>query len=429
VQAVEILPGDPTVVHHAVMRVDFTGSVRRLDEADPAPGFDGMVFGGARMPDGRFIGWTPGRQPDPGDPDRAWRLLPGSDLVLQLHLRPSGKPEPIAAKVGLHLAEHPPRRAALAIELSSTRIDLPAGAKGVTVEDRYQLPIDAAIRSVYPHAHYLGTKVEGWAELPDGSKKWLVKIDDWDFDWQDEYRYRRAVSLPAGSTLHMAWTFDNSADNPHNPSSPPVDVHYGQSSTDEMAELIIEVEPTDPREIAALDRDFQRKWLRDQAATIERMLAANPDDVDRIADLAALRQLAGDTDAAIETYQRALQADAGHARSLHELGIAYLARKQVDEAIAVLRRAVAAAPEDAGPHLVLANALRKSGDDVAAIAEYRRALALDDANANAHNNLGIVLEARGDHEGAITHFTRATELVPTQALFQRNLARAQTKTK
>ncbi len=427
VKAVEIVPSDPRVVHHGVMRLDMTGSVRAHDARDDEPGFDGMIFAGARMPDGRFLGWTPGKRPDPGSDDRAWRLPGGADLVLQLHLRPTGKPERVHAKVGVHFAKRRPTRPALSIELSSTQIDLPPGARDVHVSDRYQVPVPLAVRSVYPHAHYLGHRIEAWATTPAGQRRWLVKIDDWDFDWQDEYRFVRPVRLPAGSTIHMEWVFDNSDQNPHNPSSPAKHVRYGSASTDEMAELILEVEPDDPRQLATLDQDFARKWMGDQAAALERQLAATPDDADVAANLGAFRQRMGDAPAAIAAYESALRLDPDHVQANVELAIVMMSASQLPRAVALLRKAVAVAPNQANPHVVLANALRKQGHAAEAIEHYRRALKIDDGLAQAHNNLGIVLEGTGDLSAAAQHFARAAQLQPRTPLFGKNLARVNAK--
>jgi hypothetical protein len=427
VQAVEIVPANPKVVHHGVLRVDLGGSVRRLDAQDPAPGFDGMVFAGAGMPDGRFVGWTPGKRPDPGHEARSFRLHGGSDLVLQLHLRPSGKVEPVTAKLGLHFSARPPSRPAISMELANGDIDLPPGATDVHVRDEYRVPADLAVRSVYPHAHYLGKRIDAWATLPDGSERWLVTIDDWDFDWQDQYRFVRPLRLPKGSTIHMDWSFDNSAANPHNPSSPPRHVTYGPSSTDEMAELILEVEPDDPRQLPVLDQDFRRHWLAGQAAIQAAALRRRPDDADAAANLGAFRQLMGDATAATAAYEQALRSDPDHVQANVELGIVLMAQGKLERAVALLRRAVAVAPDQARTHLTLANALRKQGDDEGAVESYRRAIELDGAAAEAHNNLGIVLEARGELAEAATCFQRASELQPKQPLFAKNLARVRAK--
>lgn len=427
VRALEIQPVNPRVVHHGVLRIDLGGSVRRLDAEDPAPGFDGMVFAGALMPDGRFLGYTPGKLPDPGSDARSWRLVPGADLVLQLHLRPSGKVEPVQAKIGLYFAARPATRPALAMELVDRDIDLAPGARDVHVRDEYTMPIDVAITSVYPHAHYLGKSVEAWADLPDGSRRWLIAIDDWDFNWQEQYQLREPLQLPRGSTIHMDWSFDNSAENPNNQFSPPRRVVYGPDSTDEMAELILEVEPADPRNLAALDEAFRRNWLLSQADELERKLRREPDDVESAASLGAFRQLLGDPAAAIASYEQALRGDPGHARANLELGIVLMATGALPRALPLLRKAVAAAPTQARPHLVLANALRKQGDANGAIAEYRRAITLDDTLAEAHNNLGIVLEAQGQLDAAATAFARAQALDPRQPVYGNNLARVRAR--
>ncbi len=427
VRALEIVPGDPRVVHHGVLRVDLTGSTRKLDASDPAPGFDGMTFAGAGMPDGRFLGWTPGKRIDPGSEARAWRLQGGSDLVLQLHLRPSGKEQPIHAKVGLYFAKRPPTTPALSMELSNAVIDLPPGATDVHVRDEYTVPLEISVRSVYPHAHYLGRRIEAWATLPDGAKRWLVTIDDWDFDWQDEHRLVRPLRLPAGSTIHMDWTFDNSAANPHNPSSPPKHVRFGPSSTDEMAELILEVEPADPRTLRALDEDFRRKWLAGQARTQEVALEQNPNDAAAAANLGALRQLMGDATAATAAYERALRIDPDHVQANVELAIVLMSASQLPRAVAHLQRAVKVAPDELRAHLTLANALRKQGDDTGAITHYRRALEIDDSSPEAHNNLGIVLEANGKLAEAAAQFERAAALQPLQPVFAKNLTRVRAK--
>ena len=72
------------------------------------------------------------------------------------------------------------------------------------------------------------------ATLPDKSVKTLIDIQNWNYNWQDEYYYERPFKLPAGTRLHVEAVFDNSADNPSNPSSPPKRVTWGDGTTDEM---------------------------------------------------------------------------------------------------------------------------------------------------------------------------------------------------
>jgi len=423
IKTVEIQPGNPKVAHHAVMRVDRSGTAARRDAEDPAPGFSGMDFAGAGMPDGRFLGWTPGKAPDPGQAARAFRLQEGTDVVLQVHVRPTGKPETIRPRIGLFKSDRPATRKALAMELSSTEIDLPPGAKDVHVVDRYTLPLDVYVVSVYPHAHYLGKRVEGYALLPDGGKKWLVRIDDWNFDWQDQYRFAEPVALPAGSTLVMDWSFDNSADNPHNPASPPVAVRFGPQSTDEMAELILEIEPADPAKLVELDQHFMNGWLDRQIAHYERTLAGAPDDTDALIAIAALEARRGRTDAAIAHYGRGLAGAPDRHATRIDLAIVLMSASQFDRAEVELEQAVAALPDDARAHLTLGNLLRKRKQWAAAAGHLRRATELDPASSDAWNNLGITHELAGELADAESALRRAVELAPKRALFRENLAR------
>ena len=111
VTAVELRPGNPRVVHHARLMVDTTASSREMDAGDAEPGFNGMdLMSHAMTPPGFFLGWTPGKVPAPGKPDLAWPAAPGTDLVLQLHVRPNGRAELVRPLVGFHFAPGPPAR-------------------------------------------------------------------------------------------------------------------------------------------------------------------------------------------------------------------------------------------------------------------------------------------------------------------------------
>ncbi len=128
--------------------------------------------------------------------DTAWTLEAGSDLVAQLHMLPSGKPEVIQPSIGLFFTDTPPTHVPLVITLQSKTIEIPAGKQDYTIEDSYVLPADIDVLSVYPHAHYLATDMKGFATLPDGSVTWLLWIKAWDFNWQDTYRYAVAALPP-----------------------------------------------------------------------------------------------------------------------------------------------------------------------------------------------------------------------------------------
>lgn len=150
-----------------------------------------------------------------------WQLSPGTDLVLQLHMLPAGKPESVNMQIGIYFTNTPPLRHPLMLRLGSLTIDLPAGATNYHIEDTFELPVDVDVLSVYPHAHYLGQQMNGLALWPDGSRVWLLHIPQWDFNWQDEYRFAEPMPLPRGTKLAMDFSYDNSAENIRNPHHPP----------------------------------------------------------------------------------------------------------------------------------------------------------------------------------------------------------------
>lgn len=268
VTAVELLPGDPRVVHHARLMVDTTGSSRTADARDPGPGFDGMELASdATSPQGFFVGWTPGKLPARYPAGLAWPLAPGTDLVLQLHLPHAEGTVEVRPRLGLHLSDRPPTRPAALIMLGTKTIDIPAGDSAYVVTDAYRLPVAAQVLGVYPHAHYLAMRMEAWATLPDGAERRLLVIPRWDFNWQDEYRYATPIALPAGTVLAMRYTFDNSAGNPHNPSRPARRVTYGPQSTDEMADLVVQVVLRRAEDVATLERDLSWKYYAEQVAS------------------------------------------------------------------------------------------------------------------------------------------------------------------
>jgi hypothetical protein len=121
--------------------------------------------------------------------------------------------------------------------------------------------VDVEVPAITPHAHYLCKDMKVWATLPNGEKKWLIWIKDWDFDWQGQYRYKTPVQLPAGTKVEMIYTYDNSADNPRNPRSPPRRVHRGEQTTDEMGITFISLMPRNPADIAKIRAAMRDHFL------------------------------------------------------------------------------------------------------------------------------------------------------------------------
>jgi peroxiredoxin len=254
VVAFEFRPGNRRVVHHAKLFVVPAGSVRARDAADPGPGF--ASSGSSDLGQPAIWEWTPGTIPRRPPPGVGTRLRSGSDLVLFVHYHPIGKPETDQSSIGVFLSQAPPSRFITGIPLGTSEIDIPAGAKQHTVTVKTTLPADAHAYTLMPHAHLLLREMTLTVTRPDGRAQRLLRIDDWDLNWQGQYHFAKPVPLPKGTLIELVGVYDNSADNLNNPSSPPRRVVFGPSSTDEMLGCHIQVIPDHPRDYPL----FRKKW-------------------------------------------------------------------------------------------------------------------------------------------------------------------------
>jgi len=187
-------------------------------------------------------GWAVGGSPLALPAGLARPLPKGSDFVLQMHFHLTGKAETEKSLVGIYFADKAPEHKLMNVGLPAlfgfgAGIDIPAGEKNFTIQDSFVLPVDAKAYLATAHAHYVGKEMKMTATLPDGSVTPLIWIPDWDFAWQDPYVYRDAVSLPKGTRIDATLKYDNSADNPRNPSNPPKRVWWGEASFDEMGSV------------------------------------------------------------------------------------------------------------------------------------------------------------------------------------------------
>ena len=256
VRAVQFRPGNAQVVHHALMFLDPMHTAQRRGAHYPCFGTPGF------LPSGGLGGWTPGTRAIEMPPGTAIRLHQGSDLIVQIHFHPTGKPEAVRASIGLYFAARPPARHLLDLPLVSRRIDIPPGASAYKASDYFTLPVDVDAVGIIPHAHYLCRDMKGWAILPGGRKRWLIWIRDWDFNWQEQYHYAAPVRLPAGTRLEMEFTYDNTEANPHNPNHPPRRVVWGPGSADEMAGLHVQAIPVRNADLEELSQALWGKLVR-----------------------------------------------------------------------------------------------------------------------------------------------------------------------
>jgi tetratricopeptide (TPR) repeat protein len=389
VEAVEFRPGNPRVVHHAAMRIDRTRFSRLRDEREAGVGFGGMSLTvTTELPaGGHFLNWQPGKLPYRCPPGLAWTLATNTDLVVQLHLNPSGKPEPVQCAVGFYFTDQPPTREAFKLILDNVAIDIPPDQRDYAITDSYVLPVDVEALAIFPHAHYLAREMRVDAALPGGGHRWLLYIREWDFNWQGDYRFARPVFLPRGTTVNMRFTYDNSADNVRNPNQPPKRVVFGMETTDEMGEVWLQLLPRNRADIATLQKDYREWTLRKAVQQYEQRVRRNPDD----------------------------------GKAHLQLGKAHLGRGNAAAALAHFRSALRLRPTDDEPHYYLGVIHRTSGRLREARAAFENALWLNAENYMAHGNLGLISFTQGRLDEAEAHFRSALRINPDDTIAQTTL--------
>lgn len=418
VRAVELRTSNPRIVHHAGLMFDDTGAARLRAAREGGSSYSGMYPGdGPVSEQGRFLMWQPGTPACIDSSAEPWRLPAGADLVLQMHLRSRGKPEPIQPEVGLYFTDKPPASLLLRRMLRSTSIDIPAGSADYAVENSYVLPVDAEVLAVSNHAHYLGKDLQGYAILPDGSRRMLLRIPNWSFYWQGSYTFLRPVPLPKGTTLQMHFTYDNSAQNPSNPSSPPRRVVFGPNSDDEMGEFWFQLRVHSAGDYGALVSDYAaRIGVPDMVQQEESLIRQNPNDADLHAMLAQALVQAGREKEALRELQTAFLLRSDCAKAHRCLANILARRGDVKNAIEQFRKAVAADPADFRSQADLGLALASAGNLAEGIEQLQQALRLNPRDALAHTNLGRVYAYQHRIAEARVELQRALQLEPDQSL-------------
>ncbi|MFN7018387.1 MAG: redoxin domain-containing protein [Fimbriimonadales bacterium] len=240
---IDIQPGNREVVHHANMFVDISGRARQLDAEDPRPGYSN--FGGTGfIPLMMLGGWVPGMRPIKLEDNFAAVLPRKFDLVMQIHYFKRGKREKDRTKVGLYLADRTEQTKPVQLVVIGNRdINIPPGEKNYRVHARWVTPSDRPVYalSIMAHMHLIARGTEVVAKTPDGRTIPLLQITDYDFNWQQAYFYEKPIELPPGTVVECVGWYDNSSDNPNNPSNPPRLVRYGEGTYDEMFYIFLAI--------------------------------------------------------------------------------------------------------------------------------------------------------------------------------------------
>lgn len=237
ISAIEVAPGNLETVHHVMVFQDTSGLADSLQNQLPDPGFScfGQGFGAELI----FF-WTPGSGPVYFPAGTAMKLRKDADIIVQIHypLGSAGQ----ADSTAIHFQYSPdpsPREVHISpflnagFSLQNGPLFIPADSIK-TFYSRFYIANDISLLAVLPHAHYLGKSTTVFATHGPTDTVPLVRINQWDVSWQGAYLFQYLQKIEAGSYLRTEFTYDNTANNPLNPHTPPQDVSEGEAASEEM---------------------------------------------------------------------------------------------------------------------------------------------------------------------------------------------------
>ena len=252
VVAVEVRPGNPRVVHHALLYVDTSGAARAKelrekerakddDEVDIGAGYNGNMVTAGFRPRSSLGGWAPGMGARYLPAGTGYLLPKGSDVVMQLHYHRNGRLEKDRTRIGLYFAKEPIKKPlqGMVIAGGTGRLPffiIPKGDEHFRVQGAVKVEQDCDLHTIMPHMHMIGKEIKVTMTPPKGKPQTLIAIKDWDYNWQETYYFKKSVPIKAGTVLEVAAFYDNSAKNPNNP---PKTVYTGEQTTNEMCFIFL----------------------------------------------------------------------------------------------------------------------------------------------------------------------------------------------
>ncbi len=255
VVAVEVRPGNSRILHHTLNFFDTTGQGRALekkekerkkkpDEQDHGPGYSvGMGVGFTPIPGkvGGVGGWAPGQRSRFLPEGYGWPLPKGSDLVVQMHYHRNGKAETDKTSIGLYFAKKPGVKPYKSAVIPGRFLVIPPNKEKHRVTGKIEALQDGELHSVMHHMHMLGKAAKITMTPPGEKPRTLLRIEDWDYNWQETYWLREPIPFKAGTKFEVEAFYDNSEKNPNNPFNPPTWVRFGDQTDNEMCFVFLGV--------------------------------------------------------------------------------------------------------------------------------------------------------------------------------------------
>jgi hypothetical protein len=242
VQAIEVRPGDRSVVHHVLVSYQAKPDMERAPALrfnrtwqvlpDRTPGSH-PPRRGEDVPTRLIATYAPGTAPQVFRPGTAVRLEPGGVIELQMHYTANGKPSTDRTRVGLIFSKDAAPREIRPSSFYNTTFTLPAGSSDTSVDAEVEFVQDVTVWGIFPHTHLRGKKWQYVLQLPDGTRKTVLSVPRYDFNWQTYYMFAEPLQVPKGSKLVSTAWYDNSRGNRHNP-DPKIDVKWGDQTWEEM---------------------------------------------------------------------------------------------------------------------------------------------------------------------------------------------------
>lgn len=241
---IEFIPDNKRLVHHSRLMTDTTHQISSIDgmSADD-PGISAFE---KYPPLDKFLyGWVPGNSAIEFPSGTGKKIFRDTDLILNVHYAPNSRENQYdQSTINFYFTKEKANREVYSLAIAENNISnppfvIPAGEKKTFYSSFGPIPIDISVVGVLPHMHYIGKTFRAFAVTAEGEAIRLIKIDNWDFKWQETYLFKKLQVIPKNSVILIEATFDNSAENPANPNSPPKEITYGWNTTSEMLDLVL----------------------------------------------------------------------------------------------------------------------------------------------------------------------------------------------
>lgn len=251
--SVEFVAGNPSVIHHVTLGLDDTGLAWEDDLNYPGPGCP-RDFGSnpaVRV----FMSQSEGRITALPE-NIGFEVLEGDDYVSDIHYFADSTGEMDSSKVNVKYCNAPNPRAVKTEKtlygkepsLLDGPLEIPANTVKTFHLESSIFTEDKSLLGLGPHSHVICKSWIVYMVIPSGDTIPLISIPHWDFDWQGSYLLTKVIKIPQGAKIYGTVVYDNTVNNPDNPSNPPQDVYGNGSMLGEMAQVhvwMMDYEPGD----------------------------------------------------------------------------------------------------------------------------------------------------------------------------------------